>query len=246
MLRLLILALPLLIFVGQARADAWPSQWRAAIRSGDLTALSKLAAPDRDVDLADRRGRTALMVATSKGEIPLMRRLLDLGAEVDKRNAGGGTALMFAAQYDRGAAARLLLNHGAKTDIQAAKGWAALMIASLKGSDDVIEALLENGADPNLRDYQGFTPLMRAVAENREGAVRLLLGSNRIQVNAADERGISALHLGAAAGRTEIVRMLLLAGADRDQRDQEANTPQSLAEGAGHDSVLRLLKTWPQ
>ncbi len=246
MLRLLILALPLLVFVGEACADAWPSQWRTAIRSGDLTALSKLAAPGRDVNLADRRGRTALMVATSKGEIPLMRRLLDLGAEVDKRNAGGGTALMFAAQYNRGAAARLLLHHGARTDIQAAKSWDALMIASLKGSDDVIEALLENGADPNLRDYQGFTPLMRAVAENRKGAVRLLLGSDRIQVNAAEERGISALHLAAAAGRLQITRLLLSGGADRNQRDQDGNTPQSLAEDAGHDSVLRLLKTWPQ
>ncbi len=244
MFRLLILVLALLAVGDRAIADDWPSQWRAAVRAGDVAALSRLAAPDRDVDLADRRGRTALMVVASKGDVPLMRRLLQLGAKVDKRNAGGGTALMFAAQYNQAAAARLLMDHGADADIQAAKDWTALMIASLKGSDEVIGVLLKNGADPNLRDFQGFTPLMRAVAENHEGAVRLLLASDQTRVNAADERGISALHLAAAGGRAEIVKMLLARGADRNQRDKDANTPQSLAEQAGHDATVRVLRDW--
>lgn len=246
MFRALILVLSLMIAGVQVRADDWSSRWQAAIGSVYVAALSALAEPDRNLDLADRRGRTALMVASSKGDVRLIRRLLDLGAEVDKRNSGGGTALMFAAQYNQAAAARLLLEGGADTDIQAAKGWTALMIASLKGSNAVIEVLLENGADPNIGDFQGFTPLMRAVVENRQGAVRSLLGSDRIQVNATDERGIGALHLAAAAGRIEITRSLLLAGANKDQPDREGNTARSLAKGADHAEVVRLLQTWPR
>lgn len=246
MFRLLILPPLLALAAVPAQADDWASRWRAAIRSSDLSALSTLAGPDRDVDLADRRGRTALMVAASKGDAILLRRLLELGADVDRRNLGGGTALMFAAQYDKAAAAGLLLERGARIDLQAAKGWTALMIAALKGSDDVIDVLLEKGADPNIRDVQGFTPLMRAVAENRDGAVQRLLSSNRVKVNATDERGIGALHLAAAAGRLQITQLLLARGADADQRDGDGNTPSSLAEAGGHAEVLQLLEVWPQ
>ncbi len=246
MLRVLILALslPLALAGGQARADGWSSQWQEAIRSGDLAALSTLAAPGLNVDLAGPKGRTALMVASSRGDVRLILKLLDLGASANQRNAGGGTALMFAAQYDQAAAARLLLEHGADADIQAAKGWTAMMIASLKGNDDVIEVLLQKGADPNIRDYQGFTPLMRAVVENREAVVRRLLGSKRTQVNASDERGIGALHLAAAAGRLETTRLLLAGGADKAQVDRDGNTARSLAKASGHDEVVRLLETW--
>ena len=244
--RWLVLALPLVLAGAQARADEWSQRWQSAIGSGDLAAISKLAERGRNLNLADRRGRTALMLAAAKGDVRLTGRLLDLGAAVDERNAAGGTALMFAAQYDRAAAARLLLEQGADADIQAAKGWTALMIASLKGNSEVIEVLLEQGADPNVRDYQGFTPLMRAVAENHLGAVRLLLRSERIQVNATDERGIGALHLAAAAGHIEITRRLLAGGANPAQLDRDGNTARSLAEAAGHEEAVRLLETWPR
>ncbi|HSS65498.1 MAG TPA: hypothetical protein VLS27_13770, partial [Gammaproteobacteria bacterium] len=60
MFRLLILALPLILAGVQARADGWSQRWRSAIDGGDLAALSSLAGADRNLNLADRWGRTAL------------------------------------------------------------------------------------------------------------------------------------------------------------------------------------------
>jgi len=186
------------------------------------------------------------MVASSKGDVGAIKKLQDLGADVNQRNLSGGTALMYAAQYDKRAAAKALLEHGAQIDIQAAKGWTALMIAVLKGHDIMVELLLKNGADPNLRDTQGFTSLMRAVAEERGAVVVRLLDSKHTDVNAFDDRGITALHLAAANGQLEIARLLLAHGADGHLNDRNQNTPRSLAELGGHADLVALIDDFSQ
>ena len=216
--------------------------WQEAIRKGDLVTLTELASPNLDVNLSGPKGKTALMVAASQGDVALMHRLLELEADVDQRNRGGGTALMYAAQYGQKEAAGILLANDATADIQGGKGWTAMMIAVLKGREAVTELLLEQGADPNVRDMHGWTPLMRAVADQRTRTVEILLTSERIDVNASDPGGLSALHVAAALGDISLTRRLLAHGADTQARDGEGNTPLMLAEQAQHSAVSELLK----
>jgi ankyrin repeat protein len=102
--------------------------------------------------------------------------------------------------------------------------------------------LLARGADANAADIYGATPLLRAVQAQRVGVVRALLASARVDVNAADENGHTALHHAAAQGAPEIARLLLGAGARREARDRDGRSAVDLALGSGHREVAELLQ----
>ena len=66
-----------------------------------------------DLERADSRGRTPLILAASLGRGELIGPLLERGAKVDARGADGKTALHFAAAAGAGEIAMRLLEAGA-------------------------------------------------------------------------------------------------------------------------------------
>jgi len=72
----------------------------------------------------------------------------------------------------------------------------ALNWAAFKGCTAVVKRLLaDERVDPNLAAKKGYTPLMEAVRENNMGAVRVLLKCTRVDLEATDDCGQSALDL---------------------------------------------------
>ena len=70
-----------------------------------------------------------------------------------------------------------------------------------------------------------------------------------IDVNHANHRGITLLHLCCFAGSSKCVRLLLSLGADPNCRDEDRWTPLHAAATGGHVDVVRMLvdggaKTW--
>jgi len=66
---------------GSIRRD---SELIAAAKLGDLRRARELVTAGTPVDVADRRGYTALMWSSASGAIDLTRYLLDGGARVDR------------------------------------------------------------------------------------------------------------------------------------------------------------------
>jgi ankyrin repeat protein len=64
---------------------------------------------------------------------------------------------------------------------------------------------------------------------------------DRFLVNAADDRGRTALHHAAFQGSAEMAEILLQAGADVLQRDKDGRTPMHIASSRGHLEVARLM-----
>jgi ankyrin repeat protein len=60
-------------------------------------------------------------------------------------------------------------------------------------------------------------------------------------VNAAQTAGYRPLHQAAVAGREDLVRMLLDAGADKAARCDRGKTPAEYARERGHDAVAAML-----
>jgi ankyrin repeat protein len=83
---------------------------------------------------------------------------------------------------------------------------------------------------------------MRAVQAERVAVVRVLLAQPRVEVNAADENGQTALHHAAVQGAAELTKLLLAAGTRRDARDRAGHTPHDLAIAANQRQVAALLQ----
>ena len=191
----------------------------------------------------DNKGKTPLMQAAQRADVPAIRALLKAGAEVNARNKTGGTALMYAALSGDASTVRLLLQNGAEINAAATNGWTALMIASVGDYESVIQALVESGADVNQVDVYGWTPLMRAIYEQRGSAAKALLAVPALKVNAQNEYGATALHYAAAAGNVDLVRLLLKRGASERARDTAGHTPAMRATEMGHPELETLLKS---
>lgn len=210
------------------------------------TAQISSAAPAQGDSLitpgAAANSKSPLMSAARQGDDWTVARLIARGADVNAANANGGTALMFAAIKGDAKISGMLLRAGARTDLKAKLGWTALSLAAVKGHVEVVRVLLAGGADPNIRDTYGWTPLMRAADRRRAGVVRLLLEVGDIDTTIRQEAGSTALHIAAAVGDVEIVRMLVTHGADRSARDSYDNTPAAVARSAGHPEIAKFLE----
>ena len=110
--------------------------------------------------------------------------------------------------------------------------------------------LVNYGADVNERNQSQETPL-HLIADL--GITRQVLHSRELMVRAAARGGLDSYYArhpgmeevieGRARGdNMNIVKILLLKGADVEARDSEGRTPRKRAQEAGESSVARLLK----
>jgi ankyrin repeat protein len=125
----------------------------------------------------------------------------------------------------------------------------ALVWAAKSNRAGVLELLVELGAGLNADPYRG-TALAWAAANGRAAAVRRLLelgadpDTRGTFGGQAHGEGVTALHLAAQAGHTEVARILLAAGASATIRDDlHDGPPWGWAEHGGHRAVAALLRS---
>jgi acyl-CoA-binding protein len=94
--------------------------------------------------------------------------------------------------------------------------------------------------DINHKDDVGQTALHLAADHGAVRVLEYLLQKEHIKVNAADEQGISVLQAAVIAGQVTACRLLLAAGADPDQADEDGDTPRHCAADDGAEELRRL------
>ncbi|VDM42388.1 unnamed protein product [Toxocara canis] len=92
----------------------------------------------------------------------------------------------------------------------------------------------------NTRSEFGLTPLMSAVARDALGIVEALL-QLKVDLEAVDEQGRTAMHHAASRGVSRQVAILLSWGASPCRPDFECNRPMHYASVKGHTASLRFL-----
>jgi ankyrin repeat protein len=114
-------------------------------------------------------------------------------------------------------------------------GTPALVAAAIYGNAAMLRALLDKGANPNVRDAGGATALIVSAGDPEKARLLIRAGAD---VNAQSASGRTALQVAAAAaGGSEVVKMLLDKGARVDVRDNIEPIP-ILFTGGGKSTPL--------
>jgi ankyrin repeat protein len=155
---------------------------------------------------------------------------------VDTRDEGGRTALIAAAYGNRLVVAQLRVDAGADVNAKDEMQQSAYLISTSEVGDDprLLELTLRNGANVHSLDSYNGTGLIRAAERGHVRIVEQLLRTD-IEVNHVNNLGWTALLEAIILGdggrsHTEVVRLLVEAGANVSLADGEGVTPLEHAE----------------
>jgi len=199
----------------------------AAADNGLVDVVTALIEAGASLDVQDKDGRSALMIASTRNYTKdykqIVHLLLEHGADTNLQDKRGLTALFSVCgiAYNDIDIVRLLLKHGAIIDIQNNEGKSALMNASRDDLLDTVKLLLKHGANIDLRDNKGYTALIHATESGNRMIVRYLLkkGAN-LDVQDTGQFGRTALIMATARANLETVDLLLKHGANADIQDR--------------------------
>lgn len=151
-----------------------------------------------------------------------LKELVKMGASLNDTDIYGRTPLMYAIIHKKQDMVETLINAGADMNIKDKKSnWTALDYAIYTRQEDIAEMMIQAGFDVHTRSgiYQ-WTPLMRASASGLEKTVRCLL-DHKANINATDDTmNETALMCAVYTKRTDIVKLLIEAGAKMDIRNR--------------------------
>ncbi|XP_030630079.1 protein phosphatase 1 regulatory subunit 12A isoform X6 [Chanos chanos] len=207
------------------------------------------------------------LAACSSGDTEEVLRMLERGADINYANVDGLTALHQACIDDNVDMVTFLVEHGASINQPDNEGWIPLHAAASCGYMDIAEYLISQGANVGVVNCEGETPLDIAEEEameellqneiNRQGVdieaarkeeERIMLRDARQWLNSGQindvrhaKSGGTALHVAAAKGYTEVLKLLIQAGYDVNIKDYDGWTPLHAAAHWGKEEACRIL-----
>jgi ankyrin repeat protein len=211
---------------------------RRSTGQADRTAAANEAAPaddDTEAIVAGLIGGaggalTPLVFAAREGDLESTRLLVAAGADVNQVTAYGWSPLLTATNNRHYRLAMYLIEHGADVNIANKGGWTPLYLATdnrnIEGGDfpvpkadidhlDYIRFLLDHGADPNLR-----------VKDNT-------LTRTIFTMQWFFETGATPFVRAAQSGDLELLKLLLVYGADPKAVTEHGDTALTAAAGIG-------------
>jgi ankyrin repeat protein len=217
-----------------------------AAKSGDADLLTALLAKNVNPNVRDKSGQTPLFaLMTKNSDLKLVQALLDKGANINIRSQNSGSLLQSAVATRRKELVQLVLDKGADVNAKDSQGRTALasLLYSGGGNDaaPVAALLLAKGADPNEKIYNESL-LYRAISNDAKDIVKLLLDTKKMNLKAVSPERQSPLFQAVTYGRTEIVGMLLDAGADANEKDAQGRSILKVASGRGSKEIADLLR----
>ena len=205
----------LFVFAGAAHAQQANESERAMIAAaerGELVVVRKLLLVGARIDARDQRGRSTLLAATHRNQIDVAKFLIQEGADVNAKDFIQDSPFLYAGAEGRIEILKMTLGAGA--DLKSVNRYrgTALIPAAHHGHVEAVKLLLATAIDKDHVNNLGWTALLEAVILGDGGSVH-----------------------------TEIVRLLVEAGANPSLADRDGVTPLAHAKKSGYSGMLRIL-----
>ena len=196
-------------------------------------------------------GVTALHVAAQGGHLDTVNLLLENGATATIADDDSRTPLTLAIKGNYGEVAAALVKHGADpntvyTDDEGNEH-NLLFDSILIENEEFAKLLIEKGADLYHKDEKSVTTLLQASHRGLTEVVQKLLdadkakGSKADWINGASEEGVTPIIAASSEGHPEIVKILLAAGANKNDADVDGTSALMAASARGHLDVAKEL-----
>jgi ankyrin repeat protein len=241
--------------------DAHGVRWDpvSAILTGRTEVLRKLIAQQPRLAF----DASSLRLAVANGNVPAVEILLAAGADVKTTGPDGFSPLGIALMQHHDEVAELLVKYGAtknlfdavcsgdaetaaalidrdKSLVSAtnAVGVSLAEIAAACGNEKTLKLLLDKGVSPNFQSPStGKSLLYAAAAYDQTNTAQLLL-QHHARLDAADNFGLTPLHVSALRGSVDVLELLL---ADKADCNQGAASPKSVPAFGGAGPEARQL-----
>jgi ankyrin repeat protein len=185
-----------------------------ACELGDPAIVLDLLKAGADAKASRPDGVSTLSLCAGTSSPQALEALIAKGADVNSANPAGQTPLMWAAAGGQTDNMAVLIKHGANVNAATKKGFTPLLFALKSRVSTAPPLLVAAGANIHAVTPDGASVVEAALVENDEPFVAQLLSTGAIDVNQRDHLGRQVIHLAAAHGSAELVKLAIAKGAD--------------------------------
>ncbi|XP_062067585.1 protein phosphatase 1 regulatory subunit 12B isoform X5 [Lepus europaeus] len=206
----------------------------AACSSGDTDEVKKLLARGADINTVNVDGLTALHQACIDENLDMVKFLVENRANVNQQDNEGWTPLHAAASCGYLNIAEYFINHGASVGIVNSEGEVPSDLAEEPAMKDLLlEQVKKQGVDLEQSRKEEEQQMLQDA--------RQWLNSGKIEDVRQARSGATALHVAAAKGYAEVLRLLIQAGCELNVQDYDGWTPLHAAAHWGVKEACSIL-----
>ncbi|XP_058809984.1 ankyrin-2-like isoform X2 [Phymastichus coffea] len=183
-----------------------------------------LVIQNKDTQLAEKTGLTALHVACMRDDILAVKNLLHKDVDINAHASlqcpiySGCSPLYLAVKYNKIRIIKMLLCYGANVNSEDKYGFTPLHIACSNAKIKAIEILLTYNADPSVKSARQITPLRLALQSNNEKIIQIILSHpTSKRNNPMDNKGLTYFHIVCLRGMIETARDYIHCGVNLDE-----------------------------
>lgn len=212
--------------------------------NGRKDVVDSLLKKGADLEKCDKKGLSPLIAACSVGKSDVVIALLEKTADMSKIDNAGRSALLIACEKEDNRIVHILLKNKADVSQCNSHRQSPLFIACALGVDAIVRSLVDYGADISQCDEHGRSPFFIACEQGHATILNILLPECDVEIlEKADNEGRSPLFIACKGGFIEIVKTLVLRGAQINRRNILQMTPLFVGCTEGHIDVIQYLVT---
>jgi uncharacterized protein len=245
--------------ISENRVDDINARFMEAVYYGKADLVKKLLEAGANINIRNKTGDTALMMASVRSHDHVVKILLESEADVNVKNEHGLTALSLAQWCKHAEIIKMLKEAGA---VQEPQSEITLELFGMNIEDYLRKASQfkpteSDRTEQEEKQIRKYPRIFRSIqtrrilnegllnaAENGDTTKIKSLAASGVKINKVTNKNLcTSLMLAAANGRNDAVELLIILGADLNAKDKSGRTALIWAASSGHaEPVKTLLK----